>query len=949
MASRFSINSIALGNIRRRRGSYLLLIAGIVLAVYFVAAALFFADTMFTSLREQHYNRLGEQDAIVFDCGDRPLTGLISGNVFSNYGVAEILGYVLPEGEDSTGASNGLAGPVGPNRRENGFSIARFDDTALALARKEPLEGRLPEKAGEIALERSALARLRSQAGIGESITLTLLVPDGSGFLEAPVRKSYTLVGILTDKLIYLSRWNTVYPAYRDYPAAVLSMDEQIEPGGRAVTNCYGRYAGEAAASFERLKAFSLKEGADEGSWWLKVEQTSYRLFAGNFGADDNPVMHTSIFFTIIALVLVCAACLGIIGAFSADLESRRRQIGLFRAVGATRGQIRAIYGRETILLALCAIPLALALAGLTVWGITAALGESYTFRPNAFIMLVIAAAGLICVRLAAAIPLRKAARIPPMQALRDLELTRRLKRSRLASRLHFDVPRHTARRSSILYKNRQLGTTAMLAVSIVLLSLAAFGAKPLLSEASYDYGCDYMLINQSRMTDWLMEYGLHRPGITEQDRADAAALKGVKAVSGTKVLSVKLLPERITPYISNHRYSRFDYLSPEPPYGDDHPETGLWRQRQHQDYLASKAKYGYLLDYLTVDCGGIEMQAWARLDSLVSAGRINPDKLNAGEEILLIAPSKYGLLHEDLGRSGLSTHIDYELDAGTAYDAVYQNDMFQAGDSITLSLLYSDNPGEHPDGPQLYNEDGSRILPDDALRIDRRVTIGAVLEPEISGKSLSAQLPGYFHCAMGNILTTGAGLNALGFDPPYDVLEVTLSESPDTAMEQYLETNLAAIAARTAGAELESHVALVRENREMVYGLLIAAGAVLLLCFAICAGMINNALSARIRAGRRQIGTLRAVGASERTITRSYRWQLLSAFAWGTITGLAVGLTLCGGLLWKGIVGDDALSLFLWPPLLFVTLLFGICLLNINLKVSAIFRSSIVENIREL
>ena len=127
--------------------------------------------------------------------------------------------------------------------------------------------------------------------------------------------------------------------------------------------------------------------------------------------------------------------------------------------------------------------------------------------------------------------------------------------------------------------------------------------------------------------------------------------------------------------------------------------------------------------------------------------------------------------------------------------------------------------------------------------------------------------------------------------------------------MEQYLETNLAAIAARTAGAELESHVALVRENREMVYGLLIAAGAVLLLCFAICAGMINNALSARIRAGRRQIGTLRAVGASERTITRSYRWQLLSAFAWGTITGLAVGLTLCGGLLWKGIVGDDALS----------------------------------------
>jgi hypothetical protein len=53
MEAKFSVNSIALGNLRRRRGRYLLLIAGIVLAIYFVATALLFADTMFTSLRER--------------------------------------------------------------------------------------------------------------------------------------------------------------------------------------------------------------------------------------------------------------------------------------------------------------------------------------------------------------------------------------------------------------------------------------------------------------------------------------------------------------------------------------------------------------------------------------------------------------------------------------------------------------------------------------------------------------------------------------------------------------------------------------------------------------------------------------------------------------------------------------------------------------------------------
>ena len=167
--------------------------------------------------------------------------------------------------------------------------------------------------------------------------------------------------------------------------------------------------------------------------------------------------------------------------------------------------------------------------------------------------------------------------------------------------------------------------------------------------------------------------------------------------------------------------------------------------------------------------------------------------------------------------------------------------------------------------------------------------------------------------------------------------------------MEEYLEKNLGGIASRTAGVELTSYVAMARESRQIAYGLLIAAGAILLLFFAICASMINNALSARIRAGRREIGTLRAVGASEQVIARSYLWQLLSTFAWGTLVGLAVELALCGWLLKKEHVAADAATLPLWEPLLFVALLFGICYLNVRFKVGAILRDSIVENIREL
>jgi len=119
---------------------------------------------------------------------------------------------------------------------------------------------------------------------------------------------------------------------------------------------------------------------------------------------------------------------------------------------------------------------------------------------------------------------------------------------------------------------------------------------------------------------------------------------------------------------------------------------------------------------------------------------------------------------------------------------------------TLTVSLLYSDNPGEHPDGPQEYNEDGSRKLPKDAVRIDRTVTIGAILEPQAVGKYLIEFISGYFFCEAGDILTTTAGLKTLGFDLPYSSLAITLSESPDAAMEEYLEANLARIAARTPG-----------------------------------------------------------------------------------------------------------------------------------------------------
>ena len=144
-------------------------------------------------------------------------------------------------------------------------------------------------------------------------------------------------------------------------------------------------------------------------------------------------------------------------------------------------------------------------------------------------------------------------------------------------------------------------------------------------------------------------------------------------------------LTEKITPYITASGFGHFEYLSPAPQGSfDDYPDAGQWRARQHQDYLASKAKYGYTQDYLTVNCCGTDAAVIEKLNFFISAGRINIDKLNSGEEILIIAPAEYGLVQEKRSDGGTLSYTDYTLEPDTTYSAVYQNDMFQ------VCLLYT-------------------------------------------------------------------------------------------------------------------------------------------------------------------------------------------------------------------------------------------------------------------
>ena len=126
---------------------------------------------------------------------------------------------------------------------------------------------------------------------------------------------------------------------------------------------------------------------------------------------------------------------------------------------------------------------------------------------------------------------------------------------------------------------------------------------------------------------------------------------------------------------------------------------------------------------------------------------------------------------------------------------------------------------------------------------------------------------------------------------------------------------------------------------------------AIMIIGFAVCAGIINNALSAKIRESKKVIGTLRAVGASEREIVKCYIMQMLSMFGIGT--GIGYALFVAGYLYYYIEAYNNGYELSMnfapWASMGMTLLLLVVCAANLWGKIRAEMKNSIVENIREL
>ncbi|NLG24634.1 MAG: ABC transporter permease, partial [Clostridiales bacterium] len=699
----------------------------------------------------------------------------------------------------------------------------------------------------------------------GDRLTLKIKVPSGGGaFLPDAVEKTYVLAGVLGDQSIHRERFMWRAERGGEYYAknlsAVVSRQERIEAGGRpAVRRLVALAPGVSPEAFLDYAFESLPfSGAD---------LRPYSVFAGS----DAPLMLAII--AVLGVVLVLAACMGIVAAFSATLSERRAQIGMLRAVGATRRQIRGLFGREAAFIALTTAPAAVAAAHGAAWALARALGGALTYQVAAWALPAELAFSLLCVAGAAAIPLLGASRVSPMQAIRETSLLRAKKRMRIKPRAAFWPPRLLAGRHLRMYRARQSGVAALVALSMVLLSL---GVWMLLVTGIYlqDYDYDFEMYSYATERDAFVELDAFQPAFTDGDLREAAALPLVSDVQVDRRVRVNLMLDRVSEYVVGADWSAaYDYLK-------DDPTDGL-RLR----YLDLRKWLGTDKQLVSAPLIACSEAAIERLKSYVLAGEIDVEALNAGREVLIVAPDEiYTYTRRDEAGDEIEFGVGYRPDQLRRYDTVLTNDLFFAGGTLDLCRLYSEGAQRLVADADDYNYAAIR-------RVDRTVTIGAVLDGDATlpaGTLYWGELP---------LVTTLPGLSALGMETGgYRNMSVALGEQPDEATEEYLETRLTDMANRLDNAGFSSSIRAARDNRRTRDMLAACFAAVLTLFFALCVGMVNNAVTNRIRADRRSIGTLRAVGAPLQAIAQSYRLQVAMMLAWGAAAGAALS---AGAFLW--------------------------------------------------
>lgn len=917
-----SINRISAASIRANRKTYISLAVGILLAVFLATVVVLCAFGIIRAEEQKTVRVVGYTDCVLLDEPDISDESLRASGLFAAVGRQFVLASV----------------------KEHDVCLGYIDEEGQEILCRSCVEGRMPTQPGEIAVERSALEKLRLDRELGDTVTWTLLPVDG-----VEEERSFTIVGILNEQSASfdVSAFFGMSDSSLAWPAALISPDESFATG-RAVVH--------RAMTYAPLAGFSQAANRYPGARLFGVSRTQAMVFPDDPAAyDASSYLQYTGMLLILGLSLLLAVCIGISSAMESVLASKTEEIGMLRAVGATRRQIRRIFGRDAWLLSFVALPVGLVLGILAAWLLCRLSPGEMLFSLRIWLLVPILAVSALCVFVSSGLPLRRASRQMPMGVLRDTALLR--KTGRIRSRAGFRPTELIAGRQLRIHPWRQLGAALMVTATLLCTAFVGEMVYDALSELARDKPVAFSLAPQGFIPSSRHNFAAAAPGsiLSGQDIAQIRGLPRVEYASLEEQTSVNLILEGELPaYFQSFAgsqgqgndgettwiYSIFgggsgmNYLAlsedaPEPPAAAYDDDVSAWqrrnaweRNREMRAAAAAQQVDGRLVPFYlyVVDLSRVDFR------DRLAEGKVDLAAIDAGREVLVYAPTYY-VSELDDGSYLAST---YTMRGSRVLDE-YHNDYFYAGQPLRLMQLICEDNGE-----AAGDYDGLLYEYTQMERHDAAVTVGAVLE----GRPIRDGVISLF--------TTERGAEALGIPMTHIAgMSVSLDGDVDLETEQALQSRLERIAMR-GGMHVYNWLQGWREEVESMKQAMTLFVSMLLLFFTVAVAMQVSNAGRRIRADSRMIGTLRAVGADEKALLGCYRLPLLLTTAAGSILAV-LGYT--GFVIWfHSLVGEWLHPLTVAPAMLLLGALCALCCLaGARRKLKTVLEASIVENIREL
>lgn len=418
----------------------------------------------------------------------------------------------------------------------------------------------------------------------------------------------------------------------------------------------------------------------------------------------------------------------------------------------------------------------------------------------------------------------------------------------------------------------------------------------------------------------------------------------------GYKSAVANILVDKMTEY---QQIADADYFPPDMELLslDESNYQEVFKHGMSQEKLDIANVAGYEGNFISSEIIALDEELINEIDNLRD-GEIDIAKLNSGEQVLLLAPEKvYLTLRSDEHGNWLNVYeqMSYieqakERDGENAIKILAEKECdFKVGEMLDLSILYSEKSNED------YDITGETVVNKEDLEINnKKVEIGAVAASSIPNETLMLIYAGGVPF---KIVTTVEGMEHFFPRAKYKEIKFDLKGECNDEIDAEITDLLKGIVNCVDESDYMSNYEYNQEQKETIKGLTFLVYAIVILLFTICGSIINNTIAANIKEDKKKIGTLRAVGANEKEISKSYILQLLSMFRWGFGIGFG-GFALSYLIIVltnKYTSLADALVFNPWITLLLGLILFAICSLSVYTKIRKETRNSIVENIREL